>query len=130
MWVNGALVRISNVVSGQMVGELHCEAATECLEQIETVEEHEGTFVCRDIVLESGNRISVVDAHCFMLDSGQWIAAQDLRNGLRLKTLNGTVSIKSVTTRAMPFVGKVYNLKVAGSDQYAVGNDGLIVRDW
>ena len=96
--VNGALVQISNVVSGQMVGELHCGLATECLEQIETVEEHEGTFECRDIVLEDGNRISVVDAHCFMLDSGQWIAAQDLRSGLRLKTLSGTVGIKSVAT--------------------------------
>ncbi|MHC4583218.1 MAG: GLUG motif-containing protein, partial [Planctomycetota bacterium] len=59
VWVNGSLVQISNVVSGQMAGELHCEAATDCLEQIETVEEHEGTFECRDIVLESGNRISV-----------------------------------------------------------------------
>ncbi|MHC4532585.1 MAG: GLUG motif-containing protein, partial [Planctomycetota bacterium] len=59
VWVNGALVQISNVVSGQMAGGLHCEAATDCLEQIETVEEHEGTFECRDIVLESGNRISV-----------------------------------------------------------------------
>jgi hypothetical protein len=71
VWVNGALVNISNVVSGQMVGEFHCNPATDCLEQIETVEEHEGTFECRDIVLESGNRISVVDAHCFMLDSGK-----------------------------------------------------------
>ncbi|MCH8121069.1 MAG: hypothetical protein IIC00_15260, partial [Planctomycetes bacterium] len=78
VWVDGALVQISNVVSGQMVGGPHCDLATDCLEQIETVEEHEGTFECRDIVLESGNRISVVDAHCFMLDSGQWIAAQDL----------------------------------------------------
>ncbi|MCH7559461.1 MAG: hypothetical protein IIB56_18690, partial [Planctomycetes bacterium] len=96
VWVDGALVQISNVVSGQMVGGPHCDLATDCLEQIETVEEHEGTFECRDIVLESGNRISVVDAHCFMLDSGQWIAAQDLRSGLRLKTLSGTVGIKSV----------------------------------
>jgi hypothetical protein len=116
--MNGALVQISNVVPGQMVGELHCGPATDCLEQIETVEEHEGTFECRDIVLESGNRISVVDAHCFMLDSEQWIAAQDLRSGLRLKTLNGTVGIKSVAIRAVPFVGKVYNLKVTGVDRY------------
>jgi len=130
VWVNGALVRISNVVSGQMVGEPHCGLATDCLEQIETVEEHEGTFECRDIVLESGNRISVVDAHCFMLDSGQWIAAQDLRSGLRLKTLSGTVGIKSVATRAVPFVGKVYNLKVTGVDRYLVSEDGVIVRDY
>jgi len=62
VWVNGALVQISNVVPGQMVGGLHCGLATNRLKQIETVEEHEGTFECRDIVLESGNRISVVDA--------------------------------------------------------------------
>ncbi|MCH7557230.1 MAG: right-handed parallel beta-helix repeat-containing protein [Planctomycetes bacterium] len=130
VWVNGALVQISNVVSGQMVGGPHCDLATDCLEQIEKVEEHEGTFECRDIVLESGNRISVVDAHCFMLDSGQWIAAQDLRSGLRLKTLSGTVGIKSVATRAVPFVGKVYNLKVTGVDRYLVSEDGVIVRDY
>ena len=130
VWVNGALVQISNVVPGQMVGEPRCDLATDCLEQIETVEEHEGTFECRDIVLESGNRISVVDAHCFMLDSGQWIAAQDLRSGLRLKTLSGTVGIKSVATRAVPFVGKVYNLKVTGVDRYLVSEDGVIVRDY
>ena len=126
--VNGALVQISEVAPGQTVGKLHCAAQTAC--SIEKVEEHEGAFVCRDIVLENGNRISVVEAHCFLLDSGQWVAAQDLRSGLKLKSLNGTVGIKSVTTRAMPFVGKVYNLKIAESDQYAVGKDGLIVRDW
>jgi hypothetical protein len=128
--VDGALVQISTVVSGQMVGSLHCKQATERLEQIEAVEEHEGKFECRDIVLESGNRIGVVDAHCFMLDSGQWIAAQDLKNGLRLKTFSGTVGIKSVATRAEPFVGRVYNLKIRGTDQYFIGKDKLIVRDY
>ena len=62
-------MQILNVVSGQRVGELHCDLATDSLESIETVEEHEGTFECRDIVPESGSRISVVDAHCVMLDS-------------------------------------------------------------
>ncbi|MBA7602250.1 hypothetical protein ES703_09336 [subsurface metagenome] len=123
VWVDGALVQISKAVAGQAIGCL----ATASLEKLE---EHDGTFECRDIVLESGNRISVVEAHCFMLDSGQWIPAQDLKSGLKLKTLNGTVGIKSVVTRTMPFVGKVYNVKVADSDQYAVGNDGLIVRDY
>ena len=98
--------------------------------EIEKIEEHEGVFECRDIVLDNGNRISVVDAHCFMLDSRQWIAAQDLRCGLRLKTLDGTVSIKSVAVRATPFVGKVYNLKIKNSEWYMVGKDGIIVRDY
>jgi len=123
VWVNGALVQISKVTAGQAINCL----ATASLEKLE---EHEGTFECRDITLENGNRISVVDAHCFMLDSGQWVAAQNLESGMNLKSLNGTIAIKSVVTRAMPFVGKVYNLKVNGSDQYPVGKDGVIVRDF
>jgi rhodanese-related sulfurtransferase len=130
VWVDGGFVQISSVVSGQLAGELHCDTVIDCLERIETVEEHEGTFECRDIVLESGSHMSVVDAHCFMLDSGQWIAAQDLKSGYRLKTLNGSVGIKSVAIRAVPFAGKVYNLKIKGSEHYFVGEDRVIVRDY
>ena len=130
VWVDGTTAQISKVVQGETVGKLGCTALKASFGQIEELEEHVGSFECRDITLESGNRISVVEAHCFMLDSGQWIAAQDLRNGLRLKTLDGTLGIKSVTTRATPFFGKVYNLKLKNSDQYMVGKDGLIVRDY
>jgi hypothetical protein len=63
-----------------------------------------------------------------MTDSGQWVAAQNLTTSLRLKTLTGTVSIKSITTRS--YTGKVYNLKVQNSDQYVVGKDSVIVRDY
>ena len=130
VWIHGAVVPISRVACGQAVGKLACAGPTGPFGQIEMIQEHVGAFECRDILLETGNRISVVDAHCFMLDSGRWIAAQDLRNGFRLKTLNGTVGIKSVTTRPTPFVGKVYNLKVKSLDQYMVGKDGVIVRDY
>jgi hypothetical protein len=123
--VDGKLVQISKVTAGQTVGKQLCGSWS-----LEQVEEHEGTFECRDIVLESGNSIGVVDAHCFMLESGQWMAAQNLRSGLRLKTLTGTVVIKSVTKRAVPYSGKVYNLKVKSSDQYMAGKDMIIVRDY
>jgi parallel beta-helix repeat protein len=111
--MEGKFVQIRNVTSSRT---------------IESLQEHEGTFVCRDIVLETGNSISVVDAHCFMIDSGQWIAAQNLTTGLRLKTLTGTVGIKSITTRS--YTGKVYNLKILDSDRYMVGKDSVIVRDF
>jgi prepilin-type N-terminal cleavage/methylation domain-containing protein len=111
--VNGKLVQISNVTAGTTISE---------------VQEHEGTFLCRDIVLESGNTIGVVDSHCFMTDAGQWVPAQDLTAGLRLKTLTGSVGIKSISTRN--YTGKVYNLKIQGSDQYMVGADSVIVRDF
>jgi prepilin-type N-terminal cleavage/methylation domain-containing protein len=109
--VDGKLVQIQNVTASNM-----------------TVQEHEGTYTCRDIVLSTGNKISVVDAHCFMTNSGQWVAAQNLTTSLRLKTLTGSVGIKSVTTRS--YTGKVYNLKITGSDQYLVGKDSVIVRDF
>jgi hypothetical protein len=118
VWVDGKLVQISKVTAGQTVGKQFCG-----LSFLEQVQEHEGTFECRDIVLDSGNTIGVVDAHCFMLDSGQWIAAQNLTSGLRLKTLTGT-------KRAVPYTGRVYNLKVKNSDQYMVGKDVVIVRDY
>ncbi len=125
VWVDGKLVQISKVTAGQTVGKQFCGSLS-----LEQVQEHEGTFECRDIAFESGNTIGVVDAHCFMLDSGRWIAAQNLTSGLRLKTLTGTVGIKSVTKRAVPYTGKVYNLKVKSSDQYMVGKDVVIVRDY
>ncbi len=121
VWVNGEIVPISTVVQA---------VPTLPFGHIEKVEEHEGTFECRDILLDNGNRISVVDAHYFMLVSGQWIPAQDLRSGQRLKTLNGAVTIQSVTIREKPYVGNVYNLKIRNSDQYMVGKDGVIVRDY
>jgi prepilin-type N-terminal cleavage/methylation domain-containing protein len=128
VWVNGQLVQISNVTAGQTVGKQLC--VTSGLDQVETVQEHLGTFEVRDVLLDSGTCISVVDAHCFMLASGQWIPAESLTSGMQLKTLTGTVGIKSVTLRAIPYTGKVYNLKINGSDQYMVGADGVIVRDY
>ena len=123
VWINGASVQIS--AAAQSVGKQICGTSS-----LERVDEHAGTFECRDVVLETGSCISVVDAHCFMLDSGQWIAAQNLTSGLRLKTISGTVGIKSVTLRTTPYTGKVYNLKVEGSDQYTVGQDQVVVRDY
>ncbi|UCC96921.1 MAG: hypothetical protein JSW66_13880, partial [Phycisphaerales bacterium] len=125
VWVDGKLVRISNVAEGQTVGGRDVSFG-----QIEELQEHIGSFECRDILLDNGNRTSVTGAHCFMLDSGQWIPVQDLRGGLQLKTLTGTVRIKCVTIRPTPYKGKVYNLKIRNSDRYPVGKDGVIVRDY
>jgi prepilin-type N-terminal cleavage/methylation domain-containing protein len=127
VWVDGALVQISKVTAGQTIGKVGLVAMAR---RIEKLKEYEGSFECRDITLENGNRISVVDEHCFLLDTGRWIAAPDLKSGLKLKTLNGSVGIKSVVKRAVPFVGKVYNLKVKDGDRYLVGEDGVVVRDW
>ncbi|MHC4511343.1 MAG: Hint domain-containing protein [Planctomycetota bacterium] len=130
VWIDGMIAPISKVVAGQAVRRSLCTTTGPWPDRVETVQEHTGTFEWRDIVLESGNRIGVVGAHCFMLTTGEWIAAQDLKSGLSLRTLQGTVRIKSVTVRATPYTGTVYNLKIKNSDEYIVGRDAVIVRDY
>jgi hypothetical protein len=130
VWIDGLLVPISKVVAGQTIRRSHRTMPGSRPDRIEKVQEHTGTFECRDIILENGNRIGVVGAHCFMLASGEWIAAQNLTSGLSLRTLQGTVRIRSVTVRVVPYKGKVYNLKIRGADKYVVGRDAVIVRDY
>ncbi|MCP4608188.1 MAG: hypothetical protein GY845_05690 [Planctomycetes bacterium] len=128
VWVDGAPVQISEVVAGRTIGKVTCLANTS--EQIEKLEEHEGAFACYDVLLQSGNSISVAENHYFMAESGQWLSLQDLKAGIKLKTLEGPIGIISVTKRPVHYVGKVYNLKVADSDRYLVGKDAIIVRDY
>ena len=139
VWVNGALVQISKVIPGQMVDKpvnfLTRASVSKmvCSHEIYGVTEHnesEGPWQCHDIVLETGNQISVADTHYFLLDSGKWVAVQELKNGSKLVSLEGPVTVKSVVKRALPCVGKVYNLKVRNSERYLVGKDGIVVRDW
>ncbi|UCG46260.1 MAG: PQQ-like beta-propeller repeat protein [Phycisphaerales bacterium] len=130
VWIEGSLTNISNVTAGQKVGKSNCLAASGSLKAIERFEEHEGSFDCRDLLLETGERISVVDSHCFMLESGRWAPVQDLKAGSKLKSMNGSVAVKSIARRQTAFVGRVYNLKIKGSDRYFVGKLCLIVRDY
>ncbi|MFH1718058.1 MAG: type II secretion system protein [Planctomycetota bacterium] len=139
VWIDGTLVRISEVVAGQAVEKplsartVACLQQAVCSRQIEGIDEHdesEGPWECYDVVLETGNCISVADSHYFLLDSGRWALVQELAGGSKLVSLEGPVAVKSVTKRPMPCVGKVYNLKVRNSDRYLVGKDGVVVRDW
>ena len=128
VWVDRALVQISKVVAGQTIGKLTCLTNTSM--QIEKLEEHEGTFVCYDVLLESGKCISVADCHYFLTESGRWVSLQNLKTGTKLQTAKGSIGIISVNQRPMPYVGKVFNLKVEGTDRYPVGEDAIIVRDY
>jgi hypothetical protein len=130
VWVNGRLVRIENVLSGQMLSKLDCDSVTPDLGRIERLEEHEGIFERYDILLETGDCISIADSHYFMNDSGRWIGAQDLHSGLVLQSLQGPVRVARLVKQQKPFAGKSYNLKIEGSDRYFVGRQGIIVRDW
>jgi parallel beta-helix repeat protein len=124
VWVNGAIIPISTVALGQSIFGIDNPG------KIQEVQEHNGIFVCYDVVLDGGNRISVAENHYFMAESGQWISLQNLKAGIKLQTSKGPIGIRNITKRPAPYIGKVYNLKVAGSDRYLVGKDAIIVRDY
>jgi hypothetical protein len=130
VWVDDGLVKISEVMPGQKITAAGTLGKAKSLGEVESVQEHEGTFKCYDIAFENGNCISVADNHYFLLDSDLWVSVHELTRGSRLQSFNGPIAIESVVKRTTPLVGKVYNLKIKDSDRYFVGNDGVIVRDY
>ena len=130
VWLDGKLIKISQAAKNQMVGKTGILLQKLCSRRIEKIEEHVGFFTCRDIYLENGSSISVVENHRFMLEDGIWIAANHLSAGMVLKSLNGPIQITKVQKREQPFFGEVYNLKIRDGEQYFVGKDGIVVRDW
>jgi len=131
VWIDGELVRFSEVVAGQRVAGFGSACVEGYSKQVECIEKHEGVFFeFYDIVLESGNHISVVGSHLFLIGSGQWSRVQDLRTGMELQSMHGPICVGSIARRPLPYIGKVYNLKVKDGDRYLVGKDGIIVRDY
>ncbi|MGB2865443.1 MAG: hypothetical protein WBC05_19085 [Sedimentisphaerales bacterium] len=136
VWVDGTLVSISKAGERCSVGRIdgamvkNSSLPLPYLGKVEELQEHEGVFECYDVLLQSGNRIGVAERHYFLTESGDWVAVQNLKTAAKLQTPKGPIAIVSVTKRPMPYVGKVYNLKVEGSDRYLVGKDAVIVRDY
>ena len=135
VWVDRTLVSISKVGIGRSiswadgVGIKNSSAPPSCPGKVQEVQEHEGVFECYDVLLQSGNRIAVAECHYFLTESGDWVAVQYLKAGTKLQTPKGSIAIINVAKRSMPYIGKVYNLKVEASERYLVGKDAIIVRD-
>jgi len=124
VWMDGEMESIADVSAGQSVG---LTSSTE----VEELEVHDGTHaIVHDVVLETGECITVIDSHLFKLASGQFVNVQQLRQGSELTTMDGTVKVSWVAKRTSPFVGNVYNVKVQDADEYFVGKTGVCVRDF
>jgi hypothetical protein len=65
-----------------------------------------------------------------LTESRQWVPLQNLKPGSKVISSKGVISIKDVVKRKESYIGKVYNLKIKDSDSYAIGEDGIIVRDY
>ena len=121
VWVDGAMLPIANVAAGQSVG----------LNTVEQLQVHPGQWTqCHDVILENGDCITVVGSHLFRVATGQFVPVQQLRRGVTLDTMDGTVKVSWVVKRTTPYVGTVYNLKIQDADEYFVGKTGVVVRDF
>jgi len=124
VWIDGAAIPISEVATEQNVRHLNISC------KVETLQEHKGTFACYDVLLDSGNCITVAGNHFFMMEAGFWLSLHQLKADMRLKTSKGSIGIKYITKKTEPYIGKVYNLKIKDSDRYIIGEDAVIVRDY
>ncbi len=60
--------------------------------------------------------------------SSRWVQAKDIKVGDQMLVLNGeTKGVKAIHSRKVKI--KVYNLRVEGNRNYAVGNDGILVHN-
>jgi hypothetical protein len=82
-----------------------------------------------DLTLEGEERpIGVTGRHPFWSgDRNQWVPANQLKIGERLKGLNGTAKVESLTLR--DHSESVYNIEVDGDHCYRVGEQGLLAHN-
>jgi hypothetical protein len=64
--------------------------------------------------------------HRFWIAGQGWVMARDLKPGDRLRTVSGTLAIKDVQSGK---VQDVFNLQLAGGDNFFVGSLGLMAHD-
>jgi hypothetical protein len=77
--------------------------------------------------LEIGTEVIIVTPiHRFWKAGGGWIMARDLKPGDPIRTVHGTLFVKSTSKDV---VQPVYNLEVAGPRTFFVGTAGLLVHD-
>ena|GEM_PF-6897998 len=132
VWLDGSLVPISTLATGQSVAIAGPSLALSRPRQIRQVQQHFGIFECWDIILETGRTLTVADEHYLLLAGTpeRWISSRNLKAGAKLQSVSAPITVKAVLKRPFPLIGTVYNLDIAGSDRYFVGLDGIVARDY
>src|SRR3954471_5252283 len=64
--------------------------------------------------------------HRFWKAGQGWVMARELKPGDRLRTVSGTLAVQSVQSDK---VQNVFNLQVAGGDNFFVGAEGVLAHD-
>ena len=73
-----------------------------------------------------GESIVATGIHRFWKAGQGWVMTRDLKPGDRLRTVGGTLTVRSVQNDK---VQNVFNLQLAGGDDFFVGNEGVLAHD-
>ena len=73
-----------------------------------------------------GESIVATGIHRFWKAGHGWVMARELKPGDRLRTVNGTLVVRGVQSDK---VQRVFNLQIAGADNFFVGVEGVLAHD-
>ena len=96
---------------------------------IDAIERHEGRFEMWELTVGQ-ETLQVVKGHLILRADGKWIPIEMLKSGDDVRTLRGNAVVSAVKPIGFVESGTVYNVKVKNHESYAVGEMGLVVRDW
>jgi hypothetical protein len=73
-----------------------------------------------------GESLVATGIHRLWKTGAGWVMTRDLKPGDRLRTVSGTITVRSVKADT---VRPVYNLELAGAESFLVGNQGILAHD-
>ncbi|RKZ80858.1 MAG: hypothetical protein DRR19_23005, partial [Candidatus Parabeggiatoa sp. nov. 1] len=119
---------ISEIKVGDKVLSYDERTETTRYQPVMAVIQGEQRYQLISITLDSGESLEATAEHPFYIKGKGWNPASSLKVGQALQLHNGTtVVIKQIDTSVR--LEKVYNLTVANTHNYFVGEDGVLVHN-
>ncbi len=119
---------ISEIKVGDKVLSLDERTEITSYQPVMAIIQGEQRYQLISITLDSGQSLETTKEHPFYIKGKGWNPANSLKVGQALQLHNGTtVVIKEIDTSVR--LEKVYNLTVANTHNYFVGEDGVLVHN-
>ncbi len=127
VWTERGVTPIVNVVEGDRVFACDPETGALALKTVlkKTVRAKENTGEMVTIRAE-GISIAASGGHVFWIAGQGWIKARNVKPGMRLHTISGTVTVETVGVHAAE---ETFNLVVADYHSFFIGESGCLTHD-
>lgn len=125
--VNG-LVNIEDIKLGDMVYSIDLTTDTKVVNPVTWVQ---GTrYIDATYTIYAGDeKVVTTYEHPFYVIGKEWVAAEDLVKGDKIKTVDGEVAITDIVYTQLDAPVQVYNFTVDGTHNYLISETGLLVHN-